>query len=55
MKLLRLKGVASVLSLFGVALPMTAWVQQRPYEYWGMHECPSNSFFLNAASFRQGH
>ncbi len=27
--------VAGVLS--GVGAPMTAWAQQRPYEYWGMH------------------
>jgi len=23
--------------LSGVGAPMTAWAQQRPYEYWGMH------------------
>ncbi len=28
--------VAGVLS--GVGAPMTAWAQQRPYEYWGMHD-----------------
>jgi putative membrane protein len=27
--------VAGVLS--GVGAPMTAWAQERPYEYWGMH------------------
>ncbi len=27
--------VAGVLS--GVGVPMAAWAQQRPYEYWGMH------------------
>ncbi len=27
--------VAGVLS--GVGAPMTAWAQQRPYDYWGMH------------------
>jgi putative membrane protein len=27
--------VAGVLS--GVGVPMTAWAQQRPYDYWGMH------------------
>ena len=27
--------VAGVLS--GVVAPMTAWAQERPYEYWGMH------------------
>ncbi len=30
-----LVGVAGVLS--GVGAPMTAWAQERPYEYWGMH------------------
>jgi len=27
--------VGSVLSVVGI--PMAAWAQQRPYEYWGMH------------------
>ncbi len=23
--------------LSGMGIPMAAWAQQRPYEYWGMH------------------
>ncbi len=23
--------------LSGVVMPMLAWAQERPYEYWGMH------------------
>ena len=29
-------GIAAVLS--GMSIPMTAWAQQRPYDYWGMHD-----------------
>jgi len=29
--------VAAPLILFGMGIPIAAWAQERPYEYWGMH------------------
>jgi len=37
MRLLYIKVVAAPLILFGMGIPIAAWAQERPYEYWGMH------------------
>jgi len=37
MRHLYIKVVAAPLILFGMGIPIAAWAQKRPYEYWGMH------------------
>jgi putative membrane protein len=37
MRHLYIKVVAAPLILFGMGIPIAAWAQERPYEYWGMH------------------
>ena len=37
MRHLYTKVVAAPLILFGMGIPIAAWAQERPYEYWGMH------------------
>ncbi len=37
MRHLYIKVVAASLILFGMDIPIAAWAQERPYEYWGMH------------------
>ncbi len=37
MRHLYIKVVAAPLILFGIGIPIAAWAQERPYEYWGMH------------------
>ncbi|MEE8224174.1 MAG: SHOCT domain-containing protein [candidate division NC10 bacterium] len=38
MRPLNFKVVASALSFFAIFIPMAAWAQQRPSDYWGMHD-----------------
>ncbi len=37
MRHLYIKVVAAPLILFGMGMPIVAWAQERPYDYWGMH------------------